>query len=180
MSSPFARRAMLRTRVWGCFALSLLPIVVSAGPAIAQGQATATMQVSLTVQATCSLSANDLTFGTVQGDATSAEAQADLTANCSSSLSYRISIDAGQNLANGTRGMVDASANAIAYTLYQDAARSVEWGDADLAATYANGNAKPDTGAGADQTHTVYATATDINGRPGGSYTDSVTVTVTF
>ena len=64
--------------------------------------------------------------------------------------------------------------NVVNYTLYRDAARTQLWGTTIGTDTVAG------TGAGADQTLTIYARTPTQTVPPPGVYTDAVTITITY
>jgi len=147
---------------------------------------TATMNVTGTIVAACTVSTAPLDFGTLSM-ITDTTTTTTITVNCSSGVPYRIDIDAGQNVYNNMRLMKAATApapmNTARYFLYQDAARSIVWGDNGLTfcpACMPPPAGKTGTGTGTADIHTVYATAYPTGNALPDSYSDTVTVTVNY
>ena len=76
----------------------------------------------------------------------------------------------------GARKMKAGSAT-IGYQLYQDAGRSLVWGDT---LTGAGANVKSDTGNGMAQAHTVFGRVPAQTTPAAGTYTDTVVVTIEY
>ncbi|MCK9468787.1 MAG: spore coat U domain-containing protein [Porticoccaceae bacterium] len=136
--------------------------------------------VTITLQNSCDLSTvpTDMNFGT-QGlldqdyDATSA-----IYVTCTTGASYDLELDEGGNADGSTRRMTDGNSNYVSYRLYSDSGHTTLWGDG---TTF--GDAYADTGTGSEETVTVYGRVLESDNSttpPAGTYTDTVTVTVTF
>ena len=137
---------------------------------------TAEFDVTISIVASCTISATSIDFGEVVRS-TADTAQGTLTVNCSATKPYKVSLDGGSNPDGATitatsRRMANVN-GFVPYGLYSDAARTTLWGE------------DPDdvdgTGSGTDQLLTVYAdvTATATNA-PRGDYIDTVTATITY
>lgn len=141
---------------------------------------TTTFGVSATVNPNCLVSAQALNFGGYDGTA-ARSATSDITVRCSSGTTYAVGLSTG----GGTfaqRLLAGSGSNTLQYNLYTTLAASTVWGDGTLGTGTVAG-----TGAGMAianaQTHTVYGVLPDNafnQGAPSGSYTDSITVTVTY
>jgi len=160
------------------FSLCALAAFATSASAVA-GSATANMSVTASVTNSCTISAGALSFGAYDPTSnTDASGSATLTLDCTKDASATITLDQGSNptgastdaaperqLGNGT--------DYIAYFLYQDAGYTTAWGNtAGTGAGY--------TGTGSSGNVTVYAKAAKNQNVSAGSYTDSVTATVTF
>lgn len=169
----------VRQREFAVFLCSAVLWFCAPAPALAQTSVTAVMTVSMSVTASCSLSVTAVNLGSSTGTAVTAESDVGVT--CSNGTAYTIGLHGGANVDATSRRLADGASNFVRYFVYQDAARTVEWGDKNLAgATYNNGNTKDSAGTGAAQTHTAYfSTQTFTTGAP-GTYTDTVTVSVVF
>jgi spore coat protein U-like protein len=146
-------------------ALTSLPVAAST--------ATTTFAVSATVQATCSVTATALTFGTystAQLDNTST-----VSVTCTNTTPYTVGLDAGT--ATGatvtTRKMING-ANTLSYTLYNDSGRTTNWGNT-AATNWVSG-----TGNGSAQALTVYGRIPAAQYVNPVTYNDTITVTVTY
>lgn len=135
----------------------------------------ATFNVQIQIQQACStLTANTMAFGNQNILASTVDATASVSLVCTNSTPFTISFDKG---INGTstldRQMRGGPANeAVTYQLYQDAARTVIWGETT--------DARSGTGSGVAQAFTVYGRVPAQTTPAGGSYSDTITVTVTY
>lgn len=139
-------------------------------------QTTTQIAITATVNPTCTISANALNFGIYAG--LKVDASTSLMATCTNATTYEIGADNGQNpqyIGVYAKYMVGPSSSRLRYHLYTDATRSVEWG------TTSGTNVIPGTGTGAAQSIPVYGTvgAGSLQSVP-GSYSDTVTVTITY
>ena len=95
--------------------------------------ANAIMPVTLEVVVQCHVTATDLNFGAIASNSTTpvlGQATIDLT--CGSGTSAEIALDAGTSPGNNTsrRQMLhDVGRGRLDYDLFQDAGRTVNWGD---------------------------------------------------
>jgi spore coat protein U-like protein len=141
-------------------------------PAAYAATATTTFQVTANVVATCSASATDMAFGAYSGaliDQTSA-----VSVTCTSTTGYTIGLDDGLNYANSThRSMKNAGTDYLEYELYSDVAGGTRWGNV-------TGTWVSDTGTGSAQSHTVYGRLPAGQDLFIGTYSDTITVTVTY
>jgi spore coat protein U-like protein len=132
-----------------------------------------TFQVSATVAATCLISPNNLGFGTYSG--VQVETTTTISVTCTNTTTYNVGLDPGQ--ASGatvtTRQMQNGS-NLLSYALYSDAGYSTNWGQTVSTDTVAG------TGNGSAQTLTVYGKIPAAQYVTPGSYSDTVTATVTY
>jgi len=151
-------------------ALGLMALGLSAAPAQASVQtATTTFQVTATVQATCTISATTMGFGTYTGVV--APSTSTITTTCTNTTPYTVGLSAGLGtLATVTaRSMTGPASAQLNYGLYSDSAHSVNF------ATTAN-----ITGNGSGQAITVYGQIPVGQYVAPGTYTDTITATVTY
>jgi spore coat protein U-like protein len=138
---------------------------------------TTTFDVTATVEDTCSITANNLTFGVYNPGAGNLDGTTTVTATCTEGTAYDIGLDTGQNSADATdttRAMGDGSSNFLDYELYQDSGRTTVWGDTVDTDTVSA------TSAGGDESHTVYGQIPGSQFVPAGSYSDTINVTITY
>jgi spore coat protein U-like protein len=133
-----------------------------------------TFSVLANVPPSCTVSASNLNFGNynmVQLDATST-----VSATCTSGSPYNIGLNqgvaAGATVAN--RKMTGPAANQLNYSLFSDAGRTSNWGNT------VGKDTVPATGTGVAQRVTVFGRIPASQPRPPGTYSDTITVTVTF
>ncbi len=154
----------------------LLGILILALPGLPAFGATATttFAVSATVQAACSISAAALSFGTYTGAAINATTT--VTATCTNTTPYSIGLNPGT--ATGatvtTRKMTGPGSATVAYSLYSDPGRSINWGQTVGVDTVSA------VGSGSAQSLTVYGQTAGGQLATPGSYSDTITVTVTY
>lgn len=147
-----------------------------AAPAAHAATASDTMTVTAIVVQSCQVVANDLSFGAYNPIATTdLDATTTLDVTCTSGTGYIVSMDAGigSGATIATRKMT-SSGNTLNYSLYRNAARTQVWGQTSGTDTVAG------TGTGTAQSLTVYGRAPAAQAAPPGSYSDTVTVTVTY
>lgn len=138
---------------------------------------TDSFQVTVTIQAGCSITAtNDLAFGTTSVLVANVDATTTLSVQCTDTTAYDIGLDAGTGTGAtvAVRKMTGPGAATIDYTLYTDAARTTVWGNTVGTDTVSA------TGNGTAQTYTVYGRIPAQTTPADGSYSDTITVTVTY
>jgi spore coat protein U-like protein len=138
-------------------------------------QVTSTFAVQMTLAPTCIInSTSTLDFGsqgvlTANVDQTSA-----LAVQCTNTTPYSIGLDAGTgNGASVAVRKLTSGSNTVNYSLYSDSGRSVVWGNT-------VGTMVAGTGNGASQSYQVYGRVPPQTTPAAGSYTDTITVTVTY
>ena len=144
----------------------------------ATATSTLTVSMSLGVPATATVSVAPMAFPT-SGSYVNATQSTAITVNASNGLPYTISLNKGLSGTSANRYLKKASgvASNFPYYLYKDAARTIQWGDSDFAATFTSGSSVAGTGTGANQTLTVYGSHYTYSM---GTYTDDLTVTVNY
>ena len=155
-------------------ALCLLVLALMATPASAYtNTATTTMAVSATVQATCTVTAGAMSFGTYNTAVNNSTAT--ITTTCTNTTPYQIGLDKGANGGSVTTRQMKNGAALLNYSLTQDAGHATNWGNTPGTDTPAavNGN-------GSGQTVTVYGQIPAGQYVTPGSYSDTITVTVNY
>lgn len=155
----------------------ILLSTVALGPLSMQAYAstvTTTFGVSATVQATCLVSATSLAFGTYTGTASTSTATVSVT--CTNTTPYNVGLNAGTatSATVTTRKMTGPSSAVLSYSMYQDAARTTNWGQTVGTDTVSG------TGNGSAQAITVYGQIAAGQYVAPGSYADTITATVTY
>lgn len=152
---------------------------VAAFAVAAQPAAAAPLAVDATVTENCDVTASPIAFGNVDSRSTDPTTQAStISVTCTSGTGYSVAADAGLGTgATITDRKMKSGSNLLNYALYTDAGRTVIWGDG----TVTTGGTKlTGTGNGSAQTINYYGRVpggqTTV---PKGTYTDTVTVTVT-
>jgi spore coat protein U-like protein len=148
-------------------------VIILTSSADAASTATTTFTVSASVISSCSISASNMAFGNyslAQLDATSS-----VTVTCTSGAVVKIGLNAGTGSgATVSARKMTSGSNSLNYGMYRDSNRSLNWGNTPGTDTV---NA---TGTGSAQAFTIYGRIPANQTSPVGSYSDTITATVTF
>ena len=137
---------------------------------------TTTFTVSVTLAATCTInSASTLNFGNQGILSTNVDQTSTIQVTCTNSTPYNIGLDAGTGTGAtvATRKLTSGGAT-VNYSLYSDSGRTTVWGNT------IGTNTVTGTGNGAGQNYTVYGRIPSQTTPAPGTYTDTITVTVTY
>lgn len=147
-------------------------------PAAASAQsAQTTMDVSATVVKACVVSATNLAFGNYDPTAAApTDANSSITVTCTPGTSFTVGLNAGttSGATVNSRKMASGS-NLLGYALYSDAARTTNWGN-----TPGTDTPAATTAASTASVLTVYGRIPAQQSAAVGSYTDTVTITVSY
>ena len=133
--------------------------------------ATNQFQARIEIQADCEVtSPTTLDFGTSGLLNANVDASSTFNVKCTNGVGYTISLGNGAN-ASGTQNRMENNGEFVNYETYSDSARTQVW---DASSTVAG------TGTGADQSYTVYGRVPPQNTPSVGTFTDTVTITVTY
>jgi len=154
-------------------------LLAVAGAAQADSK-TASFTVSATVAKACTIDAADLDMGTWDGTG-NLNGASTITVKCTTGTGYDVWLDPGKNAGGSAanRKLANGS-DLLAYNLYTDAARTQIWDDV------SGTNKATGTGTGMakanEQDIRVYARVqlADLQAAKPGTYTDSVTATITY
>jgi len=155
-----------------CVAIALAATHGSARAATA----TTSFQVQLTIQAECLInSASTLNFGTLGVLSANVDQTSTIQVQCTNTTPYTIGLDAGTGAGAtvATRKLTGGAAT-VNYSLYSNAGRTTVWG------TTIGSNTVASTGTGAAQSFTVYGRIPAQTTPAPATYTDTITVTVTY
>jgi len=173
LSEPSGMRSSTRKAILAALGAACSLCLDIPGTALA-ATATTTFQVTATVQATCLISATALAFGTYTGSLITATSTISVT--CTNTTPYNVGLDAG--LATGatvtTRKMQGPSGALLAYALYRDAAHTNNWGNT------VGTDTQSGTGNGSAQALTVYGQLAASQYVTPGSYSDTITATISY
>ncbi|XBH15278.1 spore coat U domain-containing protein [Edaphobacter paludis] len=125
--------------------------------------------------ATCSVSAMSINFGTYSGSLLT-PGGTPLTVTCPAGSSYSVGLNAGVGAGATvtTREMTGPGSAALSYQIFQDSARTTNWGNIVGTDTVAG------TGDGSAQTIYIYPQAPGGQNVAPGTYNDTITVTVNY
>jgi spore coat protein U-like protein len=157
----------------------LIAVVLLTLPALAPAATTTTtFNVTATVIDVCAVSAGNLGFGTYNPISGSAlDGTSTITVTCTLSTPYHVRLSQGANGASvSTRKMLRTAGGSetLDYSLYRDSGRTQNWGQTDSTDTV------DQSGTGASQGITVYGRIPASTNVPPASYSDTVTVTVSY
>jgi len=145
-------------------------------PASHAATATGTLNLSITIIASCVVSAPPaINFGSVGSIPANIDQTSAFNVTCSNTTPYTIalSLGGGTGATVASRKMM-SGANMVNYSLYRDAGRTQVWGVTTGTDTVAG------TGNGAAQAQTIYARVFALATPALGTYNDTVTITVTY
>jgi spore coat protein U-like protein len=162
--------------------LALWMLVCGIGSADA-GTGTASLTVQITITSACTINAATLTFPTTAGTSlvsTAVTGNTTISATCTNGSPYSIGFDNGANYLI-TRRMATGG-NYLGYGLYVDAALTRPWSTAltNSTCTVLN-DCYLGTGTGSAQSISVYGQVPTVVSAPAsGTYSDTVTMTITY
>jgi spore coat protein U-like protein len=168
-------RKSIRATLAGIAAATLLAIDA---PTVEAATDTATFSVTANIVDACDVQATNHAFGAYSpSSSTALDATSTLSVYCTAGTAYSLAMNVGT--AGGTftgRKMLSGS-NELVYNLYTSAARSTVWGDGSGATATIGGAG---VGLLTAVTHTVYGRIGVNQDANPGSYSSTITVTLTF
>jgi spore coat protein U-like protein len=138
--------------------------------------ATTTFTSHVTIAATCTInSASTLNFGSTGLLAANVDQNSTIQIQCTDTTPYNIGLDAGTGSgATVAARKMSTGGNTVNYTLYSDPTHVAVWGNTVSTDTVAA------VGDGSAQSFTVYGRVPAQPTPAPGTYTDTVTLTVTY
>jgi spore coat protein U-like protein len=148
------------------------------------GTATASLTVQMTITTSCTINAGTLTFPSTSGSSlqsTAATAATTVSVTCGGGAPYSIGMDNGANYSAGARRMTTGG-NYVGYGLYIDPAYTYPWTTSATNSTCTVANdCYLGTGSGSAQSINIYGQVPVMATAPAaGTYTDTVTMTITY
>jgi spore coat protein U-like protein len=148
-----------------------------AAPAFAATDTT-TFQVSATIAQDCNLSASNLSFGAYDASSGSVlDGSSSISVYCSNGTAYSVALSVGTGGGSFTGRTLNGGGGNLGFNLYTTAGRTIVWGDGTGATNAISGSG---TGLLTAVTHTVYGRIAAGQDLAAGTYTSTITVTVTF
>jgi len=166
----------MRKSVIPCVAVGAAGLALMGGVTYA-ATATSTFGVDVTIVAQCLInSASTLSFGGSQGVlSANVDNTSTIVVQCTNTTTYDIGLDAGTGSgATVTTRKLTGGGNTINYSLYTNIGRSTVWGNTVSTDTVAA------TGNGAAQSYTVYGRIPPQTTPAPATYSDTITITVTY
>ncbi|WP_323123093.1 Csu type fimbrial protein [Burkholderia alba] len=129
-----------------------------------------------TVINNCNITATNVAFAPTGVIRTALTATGTINAQCTNGDAFEIALNGGGSGSVAARTMLrSGGGGSVNYQLYQDAAHSIAWGDGTSGTSMATG-----TGSGTSQALTVYGLV-PVQATPApGSYSDTITATISF
>ena len=149
-----------------------------AGAAQAESK-NASFTVSATVAKACTIDANNMNMGTWSGTG-NLDGTTTVTVKCTNGTSYNVALDNGTNGTSTADRKLGDGAERLSYNLYRDTGRTQVWGSTIGTDTV------PGSGTGMaaanERSIDVFAriAQADLLAAKPGTYTDSVTATITY
>lgn len=136
--------------------------------------ASSSFTITAVVQPTCSISAGGLAFGTYSGLLVNSTSNISVT--CTKTTSYNVGLSAGTATGStvANRSMKGPNSALLGYKLFSNTGRTANWGNTVGKDTVAS------VGTGVLQTLTVYGQIPAGELVAPGSYTDTITATLTY
>jgi spore coat protein U-like protein len=153
-------------------AICLMQSVIAASAS----STTSTFTTQIAIAAACTInSASTLNFGSQGVLIANVDQTSTLQVQCTNTTPYNIGLDTGTG-AGATVAVrkMTSGGNTVSYSLYSDSGRATLWGNTVGTDTVAA------IGSGASQSYTVYGRVTAQATPAPGTYSDTVTVTVTY
>ncbi|WP_036285360.1 spore coat U domain-containing protein [Methylocystis sp. ATCC 49242] len=138
---------------------------------------TTTFNVQIVIQSACTLSATTLDFGSSGVLSANVDSTNTITVTCNNGLPWSISLNegTGSGATLAVRKMTGPASATVDYTIYRDPSRTEVWGDGVSSTFTVSG-----TGTGTGQAQTGYGRVPSQSTPAAGTYTDTITATVTF
>ncbi|HHI81609.1 MAG TPA: spore coat protein u [Rhizobiales bacterium] len=131
--------------------------------------------VRANVLGACTITTSDMNFGTAGLLSANVDARNRIRVRCTPGLAYTIGLDNGSSGGTGPASRLMASGGqTVTYGIYQNNARTVVWGNTPGVNTVAA------VGTGGNQNYRAYGRVPPQPTPPPGTYTDTVTVVVTY
>jgi len=139
-------------------------------------QGTFAFNTTATVVNNCNISATNLSFAATSVLSTALTATGSITAQCTNGDAYRIALNGGATGNVAARQMArSGGGGTVNYQLYVDSAHTSAWGDGTGGTAMATG-----TGTGNQQVLNVYGVVPAQTSPAPGSYSDTITATISF
>lgn len=171
------RSAAVASRLLTC-ALAIGPATLVTSFAVHAATATGSFTVQATINSACNVSATTLNFGTYNpGNASALSGSSTISVYCTSGSAYTASLNVGSGGGTFAGRTLSNGSDTLSFNLYRDAAYSQIWGDG-TASTYTVAG----TGAGllTANTLTVYGQIPISQDKAAGTYSSTITVTVSY
>jgi len=167
------------TRILKATLILVLPVVF--GSAATAATKTTSFNVTASVADVCVIdSAGDLAFGPYDpSSGAPLDQTSDIVLRCTNGTPYTVDLSKGNASSYSPRQMDDGGSNTLDYNLYSDSGHSTIWGDGSGGSSDVS-DSGDGMASGNEKTHTVYGRIPDQPTAVPASYSDVITVTVTY
>lgn len=151
--------------------------LIGGATAVSAATATSTFQSRIVIQSQCLVAVtNTLDFGTANLLLANVDQTTTFNVQCTNTTTYNIGLDAGTTSGGtvATRKMISAASATVDYQMFSDSGRTVNWGSTVPTDTVSG------TGTGSAISYTVYGRVPPQVTPAPNTYTDLVTITVTY
>jgi spore coat protein U-like protein len=144
--------------------------------ALTATEGTFPFSATATVINNCTINTTNVAFSATGVLSSALSATGSITAQCTNGDAYRVALDGGSSANVAARQMQrSGGGGAVSYQLYLDAAHTSPWGDGTSGTAMATG-----TGVGVSQAISVYGLVPKQSTPAPGSYSDTITATISF
>lgn len=159
---------------------ALAVALLAVAPLASAATATDTFDVTIKITNACTVNAADMTFpDTATLASTAVTTSSTVSVACSNKGAFTVAFSNGLNSTDPAARKMTNGTNTVDYALFRDAAHSELLGDASTAATVTL--AGTSTGNNTADSFTIYGQVPSGQGdKPTGTYSDTVTATVSF
>lgn len=160
---------------WGTAIFAMLVFAQQTGAATTA--TSSAFNVTGTIEATCTVLAETHQFGSIAiptPDEPPIDSVSAIRVTCPPTVGYTVSLSFGDN-PQGTQRRMNWNGNLINYNLYVDTTRTSIWGDGTGNSVVSGGG-----GTGTEQRLSVYGRIQPKQSGPPGTYSDTITVTITY
>jgi len=155
-------------------ALATAFVIAAPGQPARAATETSTLGITVDVVSACAIQGGTIDFGTYEsGQIDTIPAVGTISYTGCPEGAANIALDGGQSGDEQSRAMTDGNGNQLNYRIFQDAARTTNWGTGVAAKTVA-------VEAGGVGSWEVYGRIIREQSVPAGTYADSINITITF
>jgi spore coat protein U-like protein len=153
---------------------TLAAAMLASSAPVTAATATGSLVITATVLASCTVVGSTIAFGNYTS--TQVDQTGNIAVVCTNGTSYSVALDAGAGTGATTsvRKLTGSLGGTLNYALYRDSGRTSNWGST------IGTDTESGTGTGLTQNLTVYGRIASAQTPLAGTYTDTVTVTLTY
>jgi spore coat protein U-like protein len=157
--------------------IALITLALSVATLAQAATSTANFTSRIVISSACTVSATNMDFGTQGTLANAIDTTSTINVTCTNLTPYTVAISQGSmgtSVSNRKMKITASGLEAVSYMLYRNSGRTLNWGNT-------NGiDTMPGVGNGTLQPITVYGRVPSQASVTAGTYTDTLTVTLTY